>query len=107
MCTKDKDIYSCGCIKKEYPFRECLHKRWGQPCTYDILVNKYQKTYPCADCHRIRSLETRVRMLEHDIIRLSSRNGSRYRDRTRDREMAEMRSEIGDLERRKRVRFEI
>jgi hypothetical protein len=44
-------------------------------------------------------------MLEDDIIRLRSQNGSRYRDKTK--EMAELGSEIGDLERRKRVRFAI
>jgi hypothetical protein len=107
MCTRDKDICSCGCTKKEYPLKECHHKRWGRPCPYDILVNKYQETYPCANCHRIRPLEARVRMLEDDIIRLRSQNGSRYRDRDRTREMAELGSEIGNLERRRRVRFAI
>jgi hypothetical protein len=46
-------------------------------------------------------------MLEDDIIRLRSQNGSRYRDRDRTREMAELGSEIGNLERRRRVRFAI
>jgi hypothetical protein len=105
MCTRDKDIYACGCTKKEYPLKECPHKRWGRPCLYDILVNKYRETYPCASCHRIRPLEARVRMLEDDIIRLRSQNGSRFSDRTR--EMVELRPEIGDLGRRKRVRFAI
>jgi hypothetical protein len=94
MCTRDKDIYSCGCTKKEYPLKEYPHKRWGRPCPYDILVNKYQETYPCAYCRRIRPLESHVGVLEDDIIRLRSQNGSRYRDR--------MRSEIGDLEKRRR-----
>jgi uncharacterized ParB-like nuclease family protein len=107
MCTRDKDIYSCGCTKKEYPFREFPHKRWGRPCPYDILVNTYQGNYPCAGCHRIKALEDRKRMLEDDIVRLRAKNGSRHRDRARERQRLELRSRIDDLEKSRRVWFEI
>jgi hypothetical protein len=102
MCTRDKDIYSCGCTKKEYPVRECPHKRWGRPCQYDILVNTYRGDYPCTKCHRISALEYRKRKLEDDIFRLRVQNGSRYRDTPR---VVDLRPEINDLERSRRVRF--
>jgi hypothetical protein len=109
MCTGDRDVYSCGCTKKEYPLKECPHKRWGQPCPYDIVVNRYWGKYPCADCHRIRSLEDRVRILEDDNARLRMQSGPRYgyRERQREGEGARLRSEIAELRRKKRVRFEI
>jgi hypothetical protein len=110
MCNGDQDVYSCGCIKKDWPIRECRDKRWGQDCPYALVITRYWGRDLCADCDEIKSLEDRLkilddenarlrrlRMLEDENARLRMQSGRRsgHGERQREEEKARMSMQSG------------